>query len=143
MKLPFLALVALALLVGPSSASAQALVSVDIVDTPRPQDRWGYAPANRRVAVGTWVTWSNSGEDAHTVTALDGTFDSDVLNPSEGFSFYFDQPGQFEYVCGLHAWMTGTVVVGNGSAAEPRPEVMPIDLAPEPAPEMLEPPPEP
>ena len=88
--------------------------SVNIVDAPRPQTLWGYAPATRAIAAGTWVTWSNDGQDAHTVTAVDGAFDSGDLEPSEGFSWYFDQPGTFEYVCSLHPWMTGKIVVANG-----------------------------
>jgi len=59
---------------------------VNIIDAPRPQPKWGYAPATQRVAAGTWVTWSNNGQDAHTVTAVDGSFDSQNLDPSEGFS---------------------------------------------------------
>jgi plastocyanin len=88
--------------------------SVNIVDVPRPQTLWGYAPATRTIAAGTWVTWSNAGQDAHTVTAVDGAFDSGDLDPSQGFSWYFDQPGTFEYVCTLHPWMTGKIVVANG-----------------------------
>lgn len=109
----FVALALLLLLVS-TSGSALAVsdsVSVAIVDVPRPQTKWGYAPGTRRVAPGTWVTWSNDGQDAHTVTALDGSFDSGDLDPSEGFSWYFDQPGTIQYVCALHPWMTGTIVV--------------------------------
>ena len=54
--------------------------SIAIVDAPRPQAKWGYAPATRTIAAGTWVTWSNAGQDAHTVTALDGTFHSGDLD---------------------------------------------------------------
>ena len=101
-------------LVGISSGSAQALgpqVSVNIVE-PKDQSKWGYAPTTRRVAPGTWVTWSNNGLDEHTVTALDGSFDSDTLEPSEGFSWFFDQPGtSYAYMCTLHPWMKGTIVV--------------------------------
>lgn len=114
-----LVLAAALLLVATSVASAAELVSVNIVDTPRPQDKWGYAPVTRKIAPGTWVTWSNAGTDAHTVTALDGSFDSGELNPSEGFSWYFDQSGTFDYVCTLHPWMKGKIVVGNGVAAPP------------------------
>jgi plastocyanin len=96
-----------------------AQVSISIVDAPRPQPRWGYAPETRTIAHGTWVTWSNDGQDAHTVTAADGSFDSGNLNPSEGFSWYFDQSGTFAYVCSLHPWMTGKIIVGAASAAAP------------------------
>jgi plastocyanin len=83
------------------------------VDDPRPQDRWGYSPVTTRVSAGSWVTWSNGGVDAHTVTASDGSFDSGELNPSEGYSWYFDTAGTFEYVCVLHPWMRGRIVVSS------------------------------
>jgi plastocyanin len=98
-------------------AAGSNLVAINIVDAPRPQDRWGYAPGSRQVAPGTWVTWSNAGSDTHTVTATDGSFDSGELDPSQGFSWYFDTPGTYEYVCTLHPWMQGTIVVGNGVGA--------------------------
>jgi plastocyanin len=93
------------------TAAAIDMVSVDIVDAPRPQPKWGFAPGVRRIEPGTWVTWSNSGQDPHTVTALEGSFDSGNLDPSEGFSWFFDQPGTYAYVCALHPWMKGKIVV--------------------------------
>jgi plastocyanin len=117
------AIVALLLLGSHSALAAPALVSINIVDTPRPQEKWGYAPGTRTVAPGTWVTWSNAGTDAHTVTATDGSFDSGELDPSQGFSWYFDQPGTYAYVCTLHPWMQGKITVsgGDGAAAPPPP----------------------
>jgi plastocyanin len=102
-----------------SSGNAQVFgpsVSIAIVE-PKAQSNWGYAPASRKIAPGTWVTWSNDGQDAHTVTADDGSFDSGNLDPSEGFSWYFDQPGTWQYTCTLHTWMVGTIIVGDGTAA--------------------------
>ena len=100
-------------------AAATELVSVNIVDVPRPQEKWGYAPATRRVQPGTWVSWSNNGQDAHTVTAADESFDSGNLDPSEGFSWFFDSPGTFDYVCAFHPWMAGKIIVGDGVAPTP------------------------
>jgi plastocyanin len=108
---------ALVVLIGLIAASPSGtfatpeMVSVNIVDAPRPPPGWGYAPGQRRVVVGTWVTWSNDGLDTHTVTATDGAFDSGNLDPSQGFSWYFDQAGTFSYLCVLHPWMQGEVVV--------------------------------
>ena len=118
------ALVLLAMTGGRALAVGES-VSIAIVDAPRPQTKWGYAPGTRTVAPGTWVTWSNDGQDAHTVTALDGSFDSGDLDPSEGFSWYFDQPGTIEYVCALHPWMTGKIVVADS------PEPLSDDNVPE------------
>jgi plastocyanin len=53
------------------------------------------------------------------VTADDGSFDSMNLDPSQGFSWFFDQPGTtVHYTCVLHPWMTGTIVV-TGDPAPP------------------------
>jgi plastocyanin len=105
-----------------SGAHAQSLgpqVTINILE-PNDQSKWGYAPATRRVAPGTWVTWSNNGQDEHTVTAIDGSFDSQTLEPSDGFSWYFDQPGtQVQYLCTLHPWMAGTIVVTGAPAPLP------------------------
>jgi len=103
-----------------ATSSAQTLgpsVAITIVE-PRLQSRWGYAPATQTIAPGTWVTWSNDGQDAHTVTALDGSFDSGNLDPSEGFSWYFEQAGTWQYTCTLHTWMVGTIVVGDQAAPD-------------------------
>src|SRR5689334_2811989 len=111
----------LAPLGGGHAQSLGAQVTISIVE-PKDQSKWGYAPATRRVAPGTWVTWSNNGQDEHTVTAADGLFDSSIVEPSDGFSWYFDQPGtQVTYICTLHPWMTGTIVV-TGPSAQPRPD---------------------
>jgi plastocyanin len=120
------------LLAGSARTFAADLVSVNIVDAPRPQDKWGYAPSARRIMPGTWVTWSNAGTDAHTVTASDGAFDSGELEPSEGYSYFFDQPGTFEYLCTLHPWMKGKIIVGNGIAPAPAPPPPSDDTAPPP-----------
>jgi plastocyanin len=112
------ALVAVVLVLSTTATVGAATdpTSINIVDAPRPQPKWGFAPGTDRIQPGTWVTWSNDGQDAHTVTALDGSFDSGNLDPSEGYSWYFDQPGTFEYVCALHPWMKGKIIVGNGIA---------------------------
>ena len=115
-----MAALALATFSGASALALGATASVTIVDEPRVQSKWGYAPATRRIGPGTWVTWSNDGQDAHTVTAVDGAFDSGNLDPSEGFSWFFDQPGTFTYVCTLHPWMTGKIlVVGSADSSQP------------------------
>jgi plastocyanin len=102
-----------------ANVAAADPTSITIVDAPRPQPKWGFAPGTRKIEPGTWVTWSNVGQDAHTVTAVDGSFDSGDLDPSEGYSWYFDQPGTFAYLCALHPWMKGQIVVGNGIAPAP------------------------
>ena len=108
---------ALLALVSIAPSSAETIgpsVSISIVDAPRPQPKWGYAPHTRQVPLGSWVTWTNNGGDAHTVTADDGSFDSGDLEPSDGFSWYFDTPGTYTYTCADHPWMTGMIIVVDG-----------------------------
>jgi len=64
------------------------------------------------VAVGTTVTWTNDdAEMLHTVTAVDGSFDSGFLAAGESWSYTFDQVGEYEYSCLPHPWMRAMVVV--------------------------------
>jgi plastocyanin/sugar lactone lactonase YvrE len=68
------------------------------------------------VSVGTTVTWTHIGNRPHTVTADDGSFDSDMLENGGTFSVTFDQPGTYAYYCQYHggtggAGMSGTVIV--------------------------------
>ena len=63
------------------------------------------------MAVGTTVTWVNDDAVIHTVTDVDGQFDSGFLGSGEGFSFTFTEPGEYEYFCQPHPWMRARVIV--------------------------------
>jgi plastocyanin len=71
---------------------------------------FAFTPPELHVTAGTEVTWTNTDPAPHTVTA-DGEFDSDTLDPNEGFSFRFDVAGTFSYACLIHPTMRGTVHV--------------------------------
>jgi nitrite reductase (NO-forming) len=61
---------------------------------------------------GETVTWINEDpEMIHTVTAVDGSFDSPFLNTGDTFSFTFDEVGEFEYFCTPHPYMRAKVIV--------------------------------
>ena len=78
-----------------------------------------FQPPALEVAVGATVTWENiDGDDDHTVTATDGTFNSGVLPAGSAFEYSFDAPGTFPYFCAIHPEMEGTItVVGDAPAA--------------------------
>ncbi len=64
------------------------------------------------IKVGTTVTWTNDDPELlHTVTDVDGAFDSGFLDPGASFSFTFDTPGEYEYFCLPHPWMRAMIVV--------------------------------
>jgi len=63
------------------------------------------------VTAGSTITWTNTDGPNHSVVAEDGGFRSSSLGTGETFSNTFDTAGTFNYVCGIHGSMRGTVVV--------------------------------
>jgi len=79
---------------------------------------FAFSPASVSVPAGTTVAWTNADSAPHTVTALDGSFDSGIFDPGGGFAWEFTSPGTFAYQCALHPQMQGEVVVtGDGPVA--------------------------
>jgi plastocyanin len=70
-----------------------------------------FSPMTLTVAAGTTVTWSNSDDEPHTVVSETGLFRSPAMDTNESFSFRFDQPGSYRFICSIHPQMTGTVIV--------------------------------
>jgi amicyanin len=70
-----------------------------------------FDPATLTVPVGTTVTWTNQDEEPHTVVAKDGSFRSPGLDTHGSYSHTFAAAGTFDYICSIHPFMTGTVVV--------------------------------
>jgi plastocyanin len=85
---------------------------------------FAFKPATVNVAPGDTVTWTFKGPDLnHSVTS--STFDSDPGNSmplhvvGDTFSHTFPDAGTFSYMCKVHSFMTGKVVVGTPSAPPP------------------------
>jgi plastocyanin len=87
-----------------SSGPAGAGSGPSIVD-------FAFNPASFTVAVNTPVTWTNTGTATHTVTADDGSFDSQNLSAGKTYSHTFSTAGTFTYHCAIHSSMKGTIVV--------------------------------
>ena len=47
----------------------------------------------------------------HSIVAEDGSFQSPDIGSGETFSFTFTEPGTYNYLCGIHPTMRGTIVV--------------------------------
>lgn len=70
-----------------------------------------FEPREVRVPVGGTVEWRfDDGGLLHEVHA-DGVFDSRVQG-GDTFRFTFDTPGDIEYLCSIHPYMSGIVHVG-------------------------------
>jgi plastocyanin len=103
-------LLAMSLTLLPTIAHAQSLaVPVAMVEVdPADLNFWGFA-AN--VPVGGTVTWTNVGTQTHTVTAVDGSFNTGGVAPGASATVQFSTVGEYTYVCELHSTMKGFLVV--------------------------------
>ncbi|HEV8360931.1 MAG TPA: CARDB domain-containing protein [Candidatus Thermoplasmatota archaeon] len=97
-------LVVMAAGLGAASAPAIAAVHVHI-------SGFAFSPKTPDVAVGDTVTWDNHDAATHTVTALDGSFNSGNLLTGATFSRTFTSVGTFNYRCNIHTSMTGAIRV--------------------------------
>ena len=70
-----------------------------------------FTTSKLEVAAGTVIEWKNEDELAHTVTANDKSFDSGTIEAGAVWRHTFDRPGSYPYLCTLHPFMKGTVVV--------------------------------
>jgi plastocyanin len=102
-----------ALLLAVSPASADTF-RADIKD-------FSFTPDPIVIDVGDRVTWTNRGDETHTVTADDGSFDGEDVDPDQTYSKTFRQPGRFPYHCTRHSDMKGVVDVGNATGSAPGP----------------------
>jgi plastocyanin len=76
-----------------------------------PMQQYSFLPSELTVRVGTTVTWSNEDEAVHTVTAADKSWDSGRIPIGGSFSQTFTAPGNYDFVCSIHAAMKGTITV--------------------------------
>lgn len=91
----------------PTATTASAPVSEAAVAI----QNFAFTPATLSVKVGTTVTWTNRDEEPHTVSAQNGSFHSPGMGTGATYSFTFTRAGSVDYVCTIHPFMHGTVVV--------------------------------
>jgi plastocyanin len=74
---------------------------------------FAFGPATVTVKVGDTVTWTNEDQDPHTVTSQDrnGPLRSATMNTGDSYQYKFTKAGSYAYLCTIHPFMTGTVVV--------------------------------
>jgi plastocyanin len=123
-------------LLGPSVARAAITVPAKIVEpSPSNFQTWAFNPTTLTIHVGNNVTWTNTGQANHTVTANDASFDSGNVAAGATFSFVFSKAGTFDYKCTYHPWMKGTIdVLSPGQVAPSTPTPVLSAATPFPAP---------
>jgi plastocyanin len=71
-----------------------------------------FTPAMMTIRSGTTVTWTNNDAVGHTVNFHGRGINSpSVLNQGDKFSHTFSTPGTYAYICDIHPFMHGTIVV--------------------------------
>jgi plastocyanin len=87
-------------------AAAGDVVTIDIAE-------FAFSPAELIIEAGQSVQWANGDDFAHTAES-DGDQPFDTGNLEGGATsdpVPFNEPGTYEYFCGIHNYMTATVVV--------------------------------
>jgi plastocyanin len=74
-------------------------------------DNFAFAPATMTVTAGTTVTWKNEDDSPHRIGDKNGTLKSAALDTDDTFSHTFAAPGEFPYICTIHPYMVGKIVV--------------------------------
>jgi plastocyanin len=90
-----------------TTASASAPVATDAVDI----KNFGFSPATITVKAGSTVVWTNDDSIQHDITFDGGDIASNDLNHNDTFSHTFPTAGTFHYICSIHPFMHGTVIV--------------------------------
>ena len=61
------------------------------------------------ISKGDTVVWTNQDSAPHNISG--NGFASSILNKGQSFSFTFDEVGSYDYICSLHPYMKGKIMV--------------------------------
>ena len=109
-----------AVLMAAFMAGFGAVWAADTAAAPAPVEiiNFAFKPGTLTVPVGTTVTWVNKDSDTHSVQSTDKRFTSSpALEHGESYTFTFTTPGTYEYICSLHSFMKGKIVVTDTQSA--------------------------
>jgi plastocyanin len=70
-----------------------------------------FGPEKLTVALGTTVTWTNTDASPHQVSVKGKPLRTPIILKGQSKSLTFTEPGTYEYTCGLHPSMKGTIEV--------------------------------
>jgi plastocyanin len=74
-------------------------------------DNFKFAPTPLTVPKGATVTWVNRDDIPHSIVCQSLSFHSHPMDTDGTTSLTFEQAGTYEYVCGMHPFMRGQVIV--------------------------------
>jgi quinohemoprotein ethanol dehydrogenase len=83
-------------------------------------DEFTFSPYRTRVQAGTTVTFINNGLIPHEIAALDGSWGTGPLSPTQLAWVRFEKPGEYTFICKEHPWTYGQIIVESSSSAHAR-----------------------
>ena len=93
------------------TAAGEAVVAAAASPATVTIDNFAFAPATMTVTAGTTVTWKNEDDSPHRIGDKSGAFKSAALDTDDTFSHTFAAPGEYPYICTIHPYMVGKIVV--------------------------------
>jgi plastocyanin len=105
-----------------AAAVAAANQNVSIKES---NEKYAYTPADKTVALGDTVTWTNDSDAPHTVDADDGSFELDQFNEGASVKHTFNTAGTIAYHCDIHSYMHGKIIVLAAGVAPPATDTAP------------------
>jgi len=93
------------------TTAGEAVVAAAASPTTVTIDNFAFAPATLTVTAGTTVTWKNEDDSPHRIGDKNGTFKSAALDTDDTFSHTFAAPGEYPYICTIHPYMVGKIIV--------------------------------
>jgi plastocyanin len=94
--------------------TAPALQNTGAADAPANtivMKNFDFSPMSMTIKAGSSVTWKNLDGEPHTVTSVDGLFRSGALDENDSYTFKFDKPGTYKYLCSIHPRMRAAIIV--------------------------------
>lgn len=88
----------------PQSADQTATTAASIAI-----NNFSFNPQTTTIQAGTTVTWTNNDSVTHNIRSAN--FNSPDIPSNGTFSFKFDNPGTYDYSCGIHPSMKGQIIV--------------------------------
>ena len=93
-----------------AAATAASTATVNI-------ENFKFLPPALTVTGGTTVTWKNEDDSPHRIGGKGGTFTSPALDTDATFARTFTPPGEYSYICTIHPYMVGKIIVKPAAPA--------------------------
>jgi amicyanin len=94
-----------------AQAGTQASGSTPVATSAVHITNFAFSPATITVKAGSTVVWTNDDSIQHDVTFDSGGITSGAMNHNDTFSHTFRTAGTYHYICSIHPFMHGTVIV--------------------------------